>query len=351
MTRPIPPLSAIDRLLIVKTSSIGDVVHALPVVEAIKKAKPGLTLGWAVRRRCADVLRGNPVIDHLHVFENKPGWGELIRLRAELRAVRYEVALDMQGLFLSGLITRLSGAPVRIGIDRNREGNALFLTHPVVRGKVGGDAGDRHAVDILYGFAEALGIGDPHPEFSPQPYLAAEGVGQAAPDIAGMAPPRIALNVGASWEYKRWPVEHWTALADALVEAGRGVVFVGDKNDAVMVAEVKARLKRGGEGTADLSGRTNLRQLAAALAECAVVVSADTGPLHLAVAVGTPVVALFGATNAARTGPYGGRNIVLNMHLSCSPCYRNPTCNGRVDCMKAITPEMALAAVEEKLRG
>ena len=106
MPNPLPPLSDLPRLLVVKTSSIGDVIHALPVVQAIKEAAPALTLGWVVRRRCADILRGNPFIDHLYVLPDKPSLRELLSLRRELQAARYDIALDMQGLALSGLVTR-----------------------------------------------------------------------------------------------------------------------------------------------------------------------------------------------------------------------------------------------------
>ena len=170
---PLPPLSSIGRLLIVKTSSIGDVIHALPIAQAIKEAHPDLMLGWVVRRRCADILRGCPWINTLHVVEDKPSFAQLARLRRELRREDYRCALDMQGLLLSGLITRLSGAPACLGWDRNREGNAFWLTHPIVPGRDSDRRGDRHEVDALYGFAEVFGVNSAHPEFSAQPFLAA----------------------------------------------------------------------------------------------------------------------------------------------------------------------------------
>lgn len=357
MPRALPSISQIDRLLIVKTSSIGDVVHALPVAEAFKKARPSLSVGWLVRRRCADVLAGNPHIDRLHVVNDKPNVGDLVRLRDELHSCGYQCALDMQGLFLSGLCTWLSTAPIRLGIDRNREQNALFMTHPIIPGKPAGRRGvdgitatDRHAVDILYGFAEALGAPMDHTEFAEQPYLAADPQTDLDAAIRALPSPRIGLSVGASSAYKRWPAAHWSILADRLTATGAGVVFVGDKRDAETVKSVLAGCSAQGL-VVDASGKTTLRQLAAVLRLCDVVVSADSGPMHLAVAVGTPVVALFGSTNPDRTGPYGRRNTVLNMRLPCSPCYRKPTCDGRVDCMQAITPEAVCGAVEEKLQA
>lgn len=348
--RAIPRLDEIDRLLIVKSSSIGDIIHALPVVDAIKKARPRLTIGWVVRRRCADVLTGNPNIDHLHLVDNKPRLRDLLRLRRELRDQNYQCALDMQGLFLSGVYSWLSGARVRIGIDRNRENNKLFMTHPVVPGKPEGrGAPDRHAVDILYGFAEFLGVPIDHSEFPPQAYLSEGAPRHLLDALSGIAGVKVALNVGASSKYKQWPLHHWASLADLLIAGGATVVFVGDKRDGEFVKEVIS-VMRESRRIVDFSGKTKLRQLASVLDACDIVVTGDTGPMHIAVAVGTPVVALFGSTNPDRTGPYGQRNIVLDMHLPCSPCYRRPTCQGRVDCMRAITPEAVIKAVEAKIQ-
>lgn len=339
MLRPLPPLSEISRLLVVKTSSIGDIVHALPIVQAIKEAAPHISLGWVVRSRCADVLRGNPHIATFYVLPDQPSLSELLALRRELRTARYDMALDMQGLFLSGLVTRLSGAPVRMGWDRNREANALFLTHPLVPGK----GQTRHEVDLLYGFANALGVHASHPDFTPQPYLAAEGRTRVEDWLAELPRPRIALNLGASRAYKRWPAERWRGVAQELTASGRGLVFVGDKHDAEIVAQLAPSLSG---NFADLSGRTTLRELASVLASCDLLVTADTGPMHLAVAVGTPVIALFGATDPKRHGPYGARNLVLHKPAAeMSVPGRRPTVDEGAACMAQITPTDVLTAI------
>ena len=343
----LPPLAdihsgSIQRLLVVKTSSLGDVIHALPVVQAIKDAAPHLALGWVVRRRCADILTGNPAIDHLYVLPDKPSLRELFTLRHELQLARYDIALDMQGLSLSGLVTRLSGAPVRAGWDRNREGNALFLTHPIVSGK----AKDAHEVDLLYGFAYALGVHVPHSEFTPQPYLAAENAAKAEAWLSSLPRPRIALNVGASRAYKRWPLENWIEVAQALTQAGQSIVFVGDKTDAETVVQITPNLS---ENFVSLAGKTTLRELASVLAACDLLVSGDSGPMHLAVAVGTPTVAIFGATNPARHGPYGARNTALHDPvLGLLTPGKRPTAAEGAACMARVTPERVLAAIQAK---
>lgn len=341
-----PPLSEIERLLIVKTSSLGDVIHALPVAEALKEASPRLALDWVVRRRCADVLRGNPHIDRLYVLEDRPSLGDLRRLRRQLRSEHYEVALDMQGLLLSGVVTRLSSAPIRVGWDRNREANARFLTHAVVPGRPS-EVGIRHEVDLLHGFAHALGVNLPPGEFPPQPYLAAEGRAKAADWLRDLPRPCLALNVGAARVYKRWPGEYWAELAEKLLKEGCGLVFVGDQSDAATVAGITRHLPPAA-GLVDLSGRTTLRELAAVLTACDLVISGDTGPMHLAVAIGTPVVALFGATDPRRHGPYGSRNVVLSDPASVTK--GRPTEAEGIAAMRAIMPPDVLGAFLTALR-
>lgn len=324
-------------------SSIGDITHALPVVEAIKRRQPQMFIGWVVRRRCASLLADNPLIDRLHVIGEKSSAPELARLATELRRERYDTAMDMQGLFVSGLVTWLSGAKRRIGLDRNREGNALFMTETPVKAP-----DDRHAVDILQGFAEAAGAEERFDEILPQEYLAQAEAQAAERLLDGLPRPRIALNVGASTPYKQWPVENWADIARALCGSGVSIVLVGGPAEVEQVREVERSID-GCPQVRNLAGRTDLRQLAAVLARCDLMVSGDTGPMHIAGIVGTPVVALFGPTHPARTGPYGRQNRVIWKQLACSPCYRHPSCAGRVDCLRAITPDEVLAAVQSRL--
>ncbi len=340
MKTTVPPLGSIDRLLIVKMSSIGDVLHALPLAQALKEARPSLHLGWLVRTRCADLLRGNPHIDHLYVIPDKPTLLTLLSLRRVLHAARFQAALDLQGLLLSGVLTWLSGARVRVGWDRNREGNALFLTHPVVPGK---DV-TRHEIDALFGFADALGIQPAYESYPAQAYLAAPDRAWAAEQLAGLPHPLVALNVGASRAYKRWPAEHWADLADGLSNRGAGLAFVGDKADAALAAQVRALMTSHGP-VVDLAGQTSLRALASVLAACDSVVSADTGPMHLAVAVGTPVVALFGGTDPRRHGPYGAGHTALHKPLPGASPSRRPSDAYGEACMRALSPDDVLRAV------
>ena len=333
-----------------KTSSIGDVVHALPISQQLKSANPAVKIGWVVREKSAAILLGNPTIDHLYVLPDRPKIRDLVRFSREARRENYACALDLQGLFLSGLITFISGARVRIGLDRNREANALFMTHPVVPGKSGAGANARHAVNILFAFTELLGAGKAPSDFPPQHYLTRNGSLDLSADERSR---RIGLNVGASSKYKQWPVSHWATLTQMLLDEGFSPIFMGDARDAKIVDDILTHsslpLHPRIDAVINAAGHTKLCDVPTLLASCAVVVTGDTGPMHMAVAVGTPVVALFGSTNPGKTGPYGNRNTVLDMHLACAPCFRHPTCNGRVDCMRAIIPTVVLDATRQIL--
>lgn len=333
----------IRRLLIVKMSSIGDVAHALPVVTAIKKIMPDLFLGWVVRRRCADLLRGNPDIDRLYVIEDNANVGVLPDLSAQLRADRYDTVFDMQGLFMSGLVSLISGAPRRIGLDRNRELNKLFMTDASVPGK----DSDRHPTDILSGFLALLSE-DAQPSDKPHRFLAHAERPFAVEVLRGLRKPVIALNTGASTVYKRWPLQYWEELAKWIVDSGGSVALLGGESDAVPTRVIEEAVEAPAH-VRNLAGRTSLRQLAAVIGRCDMMVSGDTGPLHVATLIGTPTVSVYGPTSPRRTGPYGRGHLVLYKELPCSPCNRRPTCNGRVDCMKQITPEDVIDAVTQVL--
>jgi len=258
---------------------------------------PEAHLAWAVRRPFANLLEGNPHLSALHVLEGR-GFAEGVAFGKKLRAERFDTVLDPQGLFLSGLIALLTGAPRRIGLNLNREGNALFLTEPRVDGKT-----RRHQVEKLLGFCEAVGVARLAPQR--QTYLADGEAAAAEALLSGAAEgPRVACIVGTSLPAKEWPLESWVALLKRLAAQGLKPVLLGGPGEAA-AAE---RLVRETEGAVALNlvGKTSLRQLASVLARCAVAVGGDTGPFHLAVAVGTPCVGLYGVTDPVRVGPTWG---------------------------------------------
>ncbi len=182
-----------------------------------------------------------------------------------------------------------------------------------------------------------------------QHYLASKGAAQAAEWLRELPRPRVALNVGASRAYKRWLEANWAAVADKLAERGCGVVFVGGPGDTEAIARVQS-LQQHTAGGLNLSGKTTLRELASVLAACDLLVSGDSGPMHLAVAVGTPTVALFGGTDPRRHGPYGTGHVVLHKPAPDGELpSRRPSAEYGAACMAAITVKDVLRAVQSQL--
>lgn len=325
---PLPPAS---RLLVVKLSSLGDVVHTLPLIEALRHGgEPELHLAWAVRKAFAPLVLGNPHLSAVHVLEEK-SLGATLAFGKTLKAERFDTALDPQGLFVSGLLTFLSGAPRRIGLDKNREGNKLFLTDASIA-----STHRAHQVEKLAGFCDALGI----PRLAPrvQSYL------------AGDAPRErtwIGCIIGASTPDKTWPLERWKSLIAALEKQGLTPVLLGGPG-----AEAEAAAQVASAGCVNLAGKTKLPELAKTVAQCAVVIGADTGPLHLAVAVGTPAIGLYGVTDPARTGPSWGPApaIVLDfVEKEAPPESRRPRHGTIPDALARIPVEAVLEAITRLL--
>jgi heptosyltransferase I len=342
---PVLAPGAVRRLLLVKLSSLGDVVHALPLLEALRVGLGSeAEIVWAVREKFTDLLRGNP---HLSASSTLKGSapGEILAFGGTLRERRFDVALDAQGLLVSGLVARLSNAPVRVGFDLNREGNALFLTHATVPARE-----RRHMVEKLMGFCDALGV----PRLAPRPqtYLAAgeEDAARALLADAGDGP-RVGLIVGASTPEKAWPAERWSELARRLADQGFRPVLLGGPGE-VATAEEIAR-EAGGAVAANLAGKTTPRALASVQALCAVVVGGDSGPTHLAVALGVPVVGLYGVTDPARTGPDWGPAPSVTLDYAerdAPPESRRPRHPTLPDALARVPAEAVAEAVEELSR-
>lgn len=308
---------------IVKLSSLGDVIHALPVAEALADAFPRTRLAWLVERREAALLRDHPALDDVIDVDTR-AWRTartprqlraalraLVALRRQLRAAAFDVAIDLQGLVKSGVVTRLTGAPARIGFapGRSRERlNALFTTERVTPPPQA-----RHVVDQYLALLQPLGVtvAPGRARFRVPTRAAAEsriddffvGVGLKARHRL------VVLNPGAGRHNKRWPVERFRALAERLShEAGAQVLVLWGPREheaARAIAEI-------GPPRPALAPPTDLDELASVARRASVMVAGDTGPLHLAAAVGTPCVGLYGPTRSERNGPYGTGHRVLS---------------------------------------
>ncbi len=302
------------RIALIKLSSLGDVVHALPVAATLRARVPDAHLTWIVERREADVLRDHPALDALVAVDTRR-WrrarglrdladvvGAVRQTSRRLRASAFDVALDLQGLLKSGVLAAATRAPLRIGFAarRCREPlNALFTNR-----RVEPPANARHVVDQHLALLGPLSVTEPVREFRLPSDPDAEARADAFLAAYGFTPGRrlVVLNPGAGRADKRWPQERFRALGERLGEDTGALVLVvwgpGEEAAARHVAP-------GGGNRALCAPPTNLYELVAFLRRASVLVAADTGPLHLAAALGTPCVGLYGPTSAVRNGPYG----------------------------------------------
>ena len=333
----------IERILLIKPSSLGDIIHGLPVLKALRNKWPDAKISWVVKDAYVDILNGNPLIDELILLIKSSLTTSIFSFRKKLRHGSFDLAVDMQGLFRSGLIAFLSGAPVRIGFSNARELASLFYTHKV-------DAPlNLHAVDRNLKLAAALGCEVQEIEFPIN--LNRETEQEASGFIQKIQldtrRPLVTLVPGARWEKKRWPLHSFSRLGDLLIEKmGAGIIVAGSRQENRLIHEIRSAMKNPSAEAVDFS----LTKLTALLSKSDVVVTNDSGPMHIAVAMRTPVVALFGPTDPERTGPYSKKCLIIQRDLECIPCFRKQCSQGSFECMESITVEEVFKGVKKILR-
>ncbi len=342
------------RILIVKLSAIGDVVQALPAVEAIRRSHPGSEITWVVEEAAAGILEGHPAIDRLLVSRRK-AWLRMVRnprragaalreMREFLRSLRrhrYDIAIDLQGLLKSGVVIGLSRAARKIGFAGTRELSFCFLNERLPPYDI-----ERHALLRYLDVAAYLGARHPSPSctlpIGPEVARMRERLRAALP--AGRL--FVALNPVARWKTKLWPERNFAALADRLVrERSASVIFTGAPGDRQTIDRIIALMD---ESALNWAGETTLKELAALASLADLFVTTDTGPMHVAAAAGARVLALFGPTAPWRTGPFGVGQRALRTGIPCAPCFRR-TCTRRTRCMEEITVERVLASARLNL--
>jgi heptosyltransferase-1 len=332
------------RILIIKPSAIGDIVHALPVLSLLRRRWPEAKISWIVTPTCSTLLEGHPLLDELIVF-NRRRFGHAWRSPTAMYALwkagydlyrrRFDLVIDLQGLFRSGWLAWQTRAPIRIGYSMAREGGWAFYTHRVPNTPL-----SMQAVERYLAMAEALGLGREPVEFRFATNDADRAAVAAKLPAAVASSPFAVLLPGTNWATKRWPVEHFAALVQPLREQfGLESLVAGGRDDIELAARIPAP---------SLAGETSLRELVALLERAALVVANDSGPMHIAAALGRPLVALYGPTSAERTGPHGRMDSVLSVDLPCAACYSR-SCS-HLSCMKWLTPESVLKLAEEQLR-
>ena len=329
-------------ILIVKLSAIGDVIHALPVAHALKQKYPQARITWVVEKPAYDLLTNNPNIDEIILFD-KPRFKSLVGLlkyspefSARLREHHFDLAIDLQGLFKSAAIVALSNAKQRLGYCNMRE-----LSHLVSK-PVCGTHSNGHIVDRYLDVALFLGCEIQQTVFTINSTKEEQSNAAAIALTAGLSlnQPYVILAPGTNWPSKCWPAERFGQLAEKLHELEIVSVIVGGANDSGL-----AQLIRNVCSTVvDLTGKTTLKELAYIIQKSSCFVGGDTGPMHLAVAVKTPVVALFGPTDPARNGPYGHGHTVITVQEECQGCWKRQ-CPKEKQCLSSIEAQPVLDVI------
>ena len=338
-------------ILIVKLSAIGDVIHTLPSLTALRKLYPDAHITWVVEEAAADLIKNHPYLDAVLVSRRK-SWikdfqrGEIRRPLQEifsfvkkLRQRSYDLVIDFHGLLKSSLIVLLSAGRRKLGYDSLQELSGLFLNDRISEDM------NKHAVDRYLDFPRYLGAKITQAEFVLPGNRDAEVKAQRLLDKYNLVNKKfIAVNPIAYGETKLWDDEKFARLADLIVaNLNSNIVFTGSEK-----GPLEKIISQMSSNALSLGGETSLPELAYLYKKAQLVITTDSGPMHLAAAVGTEVVALFGPTDPARTGPYGAGHTIIRTELSCSPCFLK-NCPTK-KCMHDILPEQVFAVIEERLK-
>jgi lipopolysaccharide heptosyltransferase I len=365
-----------QRILLIKPSAVGDVIHTVPVLVKLRARYPDARIDWLLNPAIAELIGHHPALSNVVLFsrgEFARSWrsfsaaASLARMLAAIRRTRYDLVIDLHGQFRSAVIALAGGAPVRIGFDRPhkgprspserrlvaeayahgwtgaREGAWLAYTH-----RIGIPTLDAHAVDRYLWLGPLLGLDDSPPDMRlPVPLGAQARVGQLLEARGIVGQPLAVLVPGTLWETKHWHVEGFAEVARHLVNTGRAVVLAGSAAEGERCRAVAALCPE----VHDVCGRTTLSELAALMDRAEVCVTNDSGSMHLAVALGRPVVSVFGPTDPVWIGPYGRPEAVVRVELPCAPCYLRKVrrCPHGHACMNEVRGDMVIERLRRTL--
>lgn len=345
----------VGKILIRGTNWIGDAVMSIPAMREVRSLFPSAHITLLVRPWVCDVYGDVEFIDEILVYDKQGihrGPRGLLRLAANLKQRRFDLALLLQNAFEAALLAWLACIPLRVGYAR--DGRGFLLTHPL---KIDPELHSVHQVYYYLGILRAAGWLSQRPwTIDPYPIDIRIGVRDADRRAAdallqaagvGTDRPLVGINPGAHYgSAKRWFPERYAAVADALAERyGLRAVIVGSAREVGIAGEIARRMK---SAPVVLSGRTSLGQLMALIERCRLFITNDSGPMHLAAALDVPQVAIFGSTSEVATGPLSRKAEVLRHPVHCSPCFLR-RCPTDLKCMAGVTVEQVLAAAERKL--
>ena len=378
-------------ILIIKLSAIGDVVHTLPALTALRQRFPEAHISWLVEEEAGALLTHHPYLKRVIVCKRKRWlknlrhvslWyatvQDVVSFIKELRSTNYDLIIDFQGLLKSGVLVLLSRGRRKAGYDKTRELSYCFLNE-----RIPADSMDNHAVERNSNLVKALGAPLPgapgdHASSAQTPHCVWQNEnttvmkhplhyrhhGHDGCTIAiteeekknvisllrdqqlSLDKRLVIVHTQARWDTKRWAPRKIAELSDRLIEGyGAHVIFTGAKDDHSAVEEIVTLMRH---TAVNASGKTTLKELAFLLKHAKLMITTDSGPMHVAAVMGTPVVALFGPTAPWRTGPYTDTALIVSTHLPCTPCFKRK-CDRKKTCMQEISVAAVLAAVDKQM--
>lgn len=335
----------VRRICIIKPSALGDVVQSLPVLPLLRQRFPDSHLAWVINRDLADLVNGHHCLNETIPFDRRGGFADWWRLVRHLRQSRFDLVLDLQGLFRTGLMCLATAAPLRVGLQTAREGSD-WTYHHIVQ-----DSGKQvPAHRRVWRLADELGLGDESPRTEIE--ISVIDRAWAARVRAASTGPLLVIQPGTRWETKQWPIRHFAEVARRAIKyLGLSVIVIGSRGESQAAQELVDNVKHVAPlgDIRNLAGQTSLKQLAALLQQADLVLSNDSGPLHLAAGLGTPVVGVFTCTSPERSGPPGKQHQLVSTHLSCAASYckqcpqRGP---GYLACFDELTPDRVWQACQ-----
>ena len=333
-------------ILLVRLGALGDIVHALPVAAALRRCFPHAQIDWVVDERYRALVDLVPVVDRRIVLRTKSAWlgARMTDLRRQLMDVHYDVAVDVQGLLKSAVVARLSGARHVLGFTRP------YLREPAARFFYTDAHDPGQTTHVIYknlSLVRALGAEAESAEFPLKVTDSSVLATLRGRDRELGAAPFVVLNPGAAWPNKRWPPARFGAVAQWLLrERGLGSVVTWGPGDEDLAAAVVS----GSAGAATLAPATTIGGLASIVEAACLLVSGDTGPAHLAAALGTPIVGLYGPTDVGRNGPWSPEDVTVSRFDVCH-CHYRRRCRASRWCLEHITSDDVIAAVARRLDG
>jgi len=336
-------------ILLIKMSSLGDVIHTLPFAYELRKLYPDAKITWLVHPQFGGFIP-TQIVDEVIYFDKveftKISWldkiAEFWQMRKTLHSRHFDLVIDLQGLFKSAVLAAISGCKNRIGYCEMREGSS-FVSKPIVGPHVNDHVIERYLDVARHLGAEVKDVVFPLPDLDEE--MAKVSVTLAENGCDG---DYIVMVPGARWETKCWPEEHYAELAKKIVAEGKCVVLAGGNDDRQKGQEIMKLANS--DKVIDLTGCTTLKELVALIKKCQVYISADTGPLHFAAALKKPLVCMYGPTRADRTGPYGDPNqIIIHSKSECAACLKKHCDNWH--CMHDITVDEVYSAYQRIVSG